>query len=37
MKYVLDKCCRDNKNTYFVISNFFRKSYRVCDTVEKVL
>jgi len=36
MRNVSDKSCTENQNTHFVFSNiFFRKSYRLCDNVEK--
>ena len=35
MRNVSDKSCRENQNTDFVFSNFFRKSYRLWDIVEK--
>ena len=35
MKNVSDKICRENQNTYFVLSNFFfRKSCRLWDNVK---
>jgi hypothetical protein len=35
MRNVLDKSCRENRNTHFMFSNFFRKSCRLWDNVEK--
>jgi len=32
---VSNKTCRENRNTHFVISIFFRKSCRLWDNVEK--
>jgi len=36
MRNVSDKR-RENQNTHFVFSNFFRKSYRLGDNVGKIL
>jgi hypothetical protein len=35
MKNVSDKICRENENTHFVFNNFFFKSCRLWDSVEK--
>jgi len=35
MRNVLDKSCRENQNTHFVFSNFFRQSCRLWGNVEK--
>jgi hypothetical protein len=35
MRNVSDKSCRESQNTHFVFSNFFRKSCRLWDNVEK--
>ena len=35
MKNVLDKRCRENQNTHYMFSNFFQKSRRLWDNVEK--
>ena len=36
MRNVLQKSCRENQNTHFMINNFFfRKSHRLWDNVEK--
>jgi hypothetical protein len=37
MRNVSDKrcSCLENQNTHFVFSDFFRKSCRLCDNVEK--
>ena len=37
MRNTSDRTCRENQNTYFIFNNFFffRKSYRLCDNVEK--
>jgi hypothetical protein len=35
MRNVSDESCRKNQNTYFVFDNFFRKSWRLWDNVEK--
>jgi hypothetical protein len=35
MRNVSDKVCRENKNTHFMFSDFFRKSCRLWDNVEK--
>jgi len=35
MSYVLDKSCRENQNMHFMFSNFFRRSFRFRDKVEK--
>ena len=35
MRNVLDKSCRENQNTHFMFSNFFRKLHRLWDNVEK--
>ena len=36
MKTVLGKSCTDNNITYFMFNNlFFRKSFGLCDNVEK--
>jgi len=37
MKIVSDKSYRQNQKTHFVLSNFFRKSCRLWDNVEKIL
>jgi hypothetical protein len=34
-RYVLDKCCRENRDTHFVFNSFSRKSCRLWDNVEK--
>ena len=34
-KSVLDKSCRENKNTHFMFNHFFRKQCRLWDNVEK--
>jgi hypothetical protein len=35
MRKVVDKSCRENKNTHFMFSNVFRKSCRLWDNVEE--
>ena len=35
MRNVLDKSCRENQNTHFMINSIFRKSCRLRDNVEK--
>jgi hypothetical protein len=35
MRNVWDKCCRENQNAHFVLNNFYRKSRRLWDNVEK--
>jgi hypothetical protein len=35
MRNVSDKICRENQNTYFVFSNFFRKWRRLWENVNK--
>ena len=35
VKNVLDKSCRQNRNTHFTFNNFLRKSHRLWDKVEK--
>jgi hypothetical protein len=35
MRNVLDKSYRENQNLHFALSNFFRKSCRFWDNVEK--
>jgi len=35
MRSVSDKVCRENRNTYYVFNNFFWKSCRLWDNVEK--
>jgi hypothetical protein len=35
MRNVSDKSCRENQNTHFMFNNFFPKSCRLCDNVEK--
>ena len=35
MRNVSDKSCRGNQSTHFVVSIFFRKSYRLWDNLEK--
>jgi len=35
MRNVLEKSCRDNQNTHFIFSDFFKKSYHLWDNVEK--
>ena len=35
MRNVPDKSCRENQNTHFVFNNFFFKSYRWWDKMEK--
>jgi hypothetical protein len=35
MTNVSDKYCRENQNTHFIFSNFFRKSWRFWENVEK--
>ena len=35
MKNTSRKGCRENKNTHFIFSNFFRESCRLRDNVEK--
>jgi len=35
MRNVSDKICTENQNTYLLFNNFFRKSYRTWDNVEK--
>jgi hypothetical protein len=35
MRNVSDKICRENQNTHFMFNNFFRKSCRLWDNVEK--
>jgi hypothetical protein len=35
MRNVSDKSCRETQNTHFTFSNFFRKSCRLLDNVEK--
>ena len=35
MRNVLDKNCRENQNTHFIFNNFFRKSHRLWDNIEK--
>jgi hypothetical protein len=35
MRNVSDKRCRANQNTHFMFNNFFRKSCRLWDNVEK--
>ena len=34
MRNVSNKSCRENQNTHFMFSNFFRKLYRLRDNVE---
>jgi len=34
-RYISDKYCRENQNTHFILSNFFRKSCRLWGNVEK--
>jgi hypothetical protein len=35
MRNISDKSFTENQNTHFIFNNFFRKSYRLCYTVEK--
>jgi hypothetical protein len=35
MRSISDKSCRENQNTHFIINNFFHKSCRLWDNVEK--
>ena len=35
MRNVSNKSCRENQITHFIFNNVFRKSYRLCDNVEK--
>jgi len=35
MRYLLDKSCRENQNTHFMFSNFFRQSFLFRHNVEK--
>jgi hypothetical protein len=35
MRDISDKICRENQNTHFVFSNFFQKSCRLWNDVEK--
>ena len=34
MGNVLDKSCRENQNTYIILINVFRKSFRLWDNIE---
>jgi len=35
MKNISDKLCRETRNTYFMLNNFFRKWCPLWDNVEK--
>jgi hypothetical protein len=35
MRNVLDKSCRENKNTYFMLNNFYFANRTVCEIMSK--
>ena len=37
MRNLSEKSCTENQNTHFVFNNFFRKSCRLGDNVEKIV